>query len=134
MPKPKRNINAVAEETLTPPDALQDGQQIARLQQAAGNNLYHVELPAGESMLVELAHKFRSTIWLKRGSYVVVDTTALADRENKLDGKIVNVVGDEKSWRKMAFWPTEFTAKKASYDSDTSDEGPQMPPSEDEAD
>jgi probable RNA-binding protein EIF1AD len=43
-------------------------------------------------------------VWIKRGSFVVVDTSALADRENKLDGEIVNVVRDEKDWRKMAYW------------------------------
>jgi hypothetical protein len=44
------------------------------------------------------------TVWIKRGSFVVVDTSAMADRENKLDGEIVNIVRDEKAWRKMAYW------------------------------
>lgn len=56
------------------------------------NNLYNAELPNSKSVLVELEAKFRSTIWIKRGSYVVVDTEALADRDNKLDGEIMNVV------------------------------------------
>ena len=95
MPKPKRNIDAVAKETMTPPDHLPANQQIARLKQAAGNNLYHLELPTSEVILAELPSKFRSTIWLKRGSYVVVDSAALAARDNKLGGEIVYVVGDE---------------------------------------
>lgn len=132
MPKPKRNINALAQETLTPPDDLAEYQLIARLKQAAGNNLYYLDLPSGKTILAELNQKFRSTIWLKRGSYVVVDTAALADRENKLGGEIVNVVGNQKAWRKMPYWPAEFAAKKAAYDEDSEDEGPQMPPSDDE--
>jgi probable RNA-binding protein EIF1AD len=135
MPKPKRNINAVAEETLTPPHELPQHQAIARLKQAAGNNLYNVELPGGKTMLAELNQKFRSTIWLKRGSYVVVDTASLANRDNKLGGEIVNVVGDQRQWRKMPYWPAEF-AKKSAYeeDSEDEDEGPKMPPSDDEED
>lgn len=132
MPKPKRDIDAVARETLTPPDSLSQTQSIARLKQAAGNNLYQLELPSGKVVLAELHQKFRSTIWLKRGSYVLVDTAALADRDNKIGGEIVNVVGDERAWRKEAYWPAEFGAKKSSYDDESDDEGPQMPPSDDE--
>jgi probable RNA-binding protein EIF1AD len=135
MPKPKRNINAVAEETLNPPSELGPNEQIARVKQGAGKNLYHLELPDGQPLLAELPSKFRSTIWMKRGSYVLVDNTALADRENKLGGEIVNLVGDEKAWRKMAWWPKEFPAKKTGYGSDDSeDDGPQMPPSSSDED
>lgn len=137
MPKPKRNIDATIQETLTPPSTLPPTQTIARLKQAAGKNLYQIELPSGQVLLVELEAKFRSTIWLKRGNYVVVDTGSLADRENKLGGEIVNVVGDEKNWRKASFWPSEFGMKKVVYgdddgDDDEEDEGPRMPPSGDE--
>ncbi len=62
----------------------------------------------------------------------MVDTASLADRENKLGGEIVNVVGDEKAWRKMSYWPVEFAKKTSSYAEDSDDEGPQMPPSDDE--
>jgi probable RNA-binding protein EIF1AD len=104
MPRPKRNLHATVEDTLTPPDVLSEGQSIAQITKAAGNNLYNAELPGGKAVLAELEAKFRSTIWIKRGSYVVVDTSTLADRDNKLDGEIVNVVRDEKQWRKMSYW------------------------------
>jgi len=55
-------------------------------------------------VLAELGEKFRSKIFIKRGSYVVVDKTMLAERENKLDGEIVNVVRDERAWMKMGYW------------------------------
>lgn len=132
MPKPKRQLDAVAEETLTPPDALSATQSLARLKQAAGKNLYHVDLPSGQAVLAELHQKFRSTIWLKRGMYVLIDAGALAERENKLGGEIVNVVGDEKAWRKMPYWPKEFAAKKVAYDEESDDEGPTMPPSDED--
>ena len=131
MPKPKRNINAVAEETLTQQVSLPASQRIAKIQKAEGNNLYSLELPDGETLIAELQAKFRSTIWVKRGSYVVVDTAALAARENKLGGEIVNVVRDEKAWRKMSYWPVTFV-KKSSYGDDSDDDGPKMPPSDSE--
>lgn len=104
MPRPKRNVLATIDSTITPPDSLPDGHSIARITTAAGNNLYNAELPGGKPVLAELEAKFRSTVWIKRGSYVVIDTSALANRDNKLDGEIVNVVRDEKAWRKMAYW------------------------------
>lgn len=137
MPKPKRNIQAVADETTTPPESLPAGQKIARVKSAAGNNLYNLELPAGEALLAELPARFRSTIWIKRGSYVLVDTAALADRGNKLGGEIVNIVRDERAWRKKAFWPAEYAAKKSTYQENSdSEEAPNrdMPPSDSEDD
>jgi probable RNA-binding protein EIF1AD len=104
MGPPRRKVLATAEETLFPPDELQQGQQIARVIKAAGSNNYVVELPSKESVLVELPSRFRSTIWMKRGSYVVIDTNTLPDRDNKLAGEIVNIVRDEKAWRKAPFW------------------------------
>ena len=157
MPKPKRNLLATVEDTLTPPDALSPSQAIARIVKAAGKNLYSAELPNGKPVLVELESKFRSTIWIKRGSYVVLDNEALAERDNKLDGEIVNVVRDEKAWRKMPYWyvesklcwgvfgrsctvvliqsrPKEFV-KKSTYVVDSDDEEStvgKMPPSDSE--
>ena len=132
MPRPKRDIQAVAQETITPPNELSEFQAIARVKQASGNNLYQLELPSGKVSLAELPARFRSTIWIKRGTYVLVDTTALADRDNKLGGEIVNVVRDERAWRKMSYWPSTFTMKKSSYGDDSDDEGPKMPPSDSE--
>jgi probable RNA-binding protein EIF1AD len=132
MPRPKRDIQAVAQETISPPDSLPASQAIARVKQAAGKNLYHLELPAGDVILAELPARFRSTIWIKRGSFVLVNTSALAGRDNKLGGEIVNVVRDERAWRKMSYWPAEFPAKNSSYANDSEDEGPKMPPSDSE--
>lgn len=104
MGPPRRKVLATVEETLTPPDQLPEGQQIARVTKATGNNIYLVELPSKESILVELPARFRSTIWMKRGSYVLVDMKALEGRDNKLKGEIVNIVRDEREWRKAPYW------------------------------
>ncbi|KAK4964334.1 hypothetical protein LTR66_012344 [Elasticomyces elasticus] len=131
MGRPKRNILATVEETLTPPPTLHDTQSIARVTKAAGNNLYDVQLPSGRALLVELPARFRSTIWIKRNGFVVIDMGALADRQNKLDGEIINVVREEKEWRKMSYWPKEFV-KTSSYADVSDDEEStvgKMPPS-----
>ncbi|CAA9965031.1 hypothetical protein CFE70_007924 [Pyrenophora teres f. teres 0-1] len=132
MARPKRAVLATIDSTVTPPDSLPPNHTLARITRAEGKNIYAAELPDGKPVLAELEAKFRSTVWIKRGSYVVVDTTALADRENKLDGEIVNVVRDEKAWRKMSYWPKEF-AKKSTYVADSDEEEStvgKMPPSD----
>jgi len=133
MGPPRRKLQATVEETLTPPDSLSGSQTIARVVKAEGKNLYTVALPSSKSLLVQLEAKFRSTIWLKRGGYVVVDTTTLADRDNKIEGEIVNVVRDEKRWSKQPYWPNEFVKKAAVVDSDEEESTVgKMPPSDSE--
>lgn len=104
MARPKRNVFAAAEETSTPPSALTDTQSIARVIKAEGNSLYSCSLPDKKTVLVELPPRFRNTIWIKRGGYVIIDTKEADARDNKLDGDIVNVVRDEHLWRKEAYW------------------------------
>ncbi|KAI4232655.1 MAG: hypothetical protein L6R40_007327 [Gallowayella cf. fulva] len=134
MARPKRNLLSTAQETSSPPAVLDDNHAIARVRKAEGKNLYLVELPSdGKPLLVELPSRFRSQIWIKRGGYVVVDTAAFLDRDNKLDGEIVNVVRDEKAWRKQSYWPPDF-AKVSSYPEDSDGEESivgKMPPSDD---
>ncbi|KZF19346.1 nucleic acid-binding protein [Xylona heveae TC161] len=136
MPRPKRNVLAAAQESFEPPVELTEGQHIARVVKINGNNLYLAELPSKKQLLVELPSRFRSTVWIRRGGYVLVDTNAFADRENKLDGEIAAVIRNDKEWRKMNYWPQEF-AKKSSYleesDEDESTVG-KLPPSDDEDD
>ncbi|PLN76493.1 putative eukaryotic translation initiation factor eIF1a-like protein [Aspergillus taichungensis] len=137
MAPPRRKVLATAEETLTPPDDLAPGQQIARVLKATGNNLYAVEFPSKKSFLVELPSRFRSTIWIKRNSYVVVDTNALEGRDNKLGGEIVNIVRDEKAWRKERYWPKEFVKQPVYASDDESEDESNMgklPPSDDDSD
>jgi probable RNA-binding protein EIF1AD len=143
--KPRRLVQATALATTTPPDTLSATQSLAKVLRLAGNNLYEVSYPSTSGLkpsLVELPARFRNAIWLKRGSFVVIDTEAFAERENKLGGEIVNVVREEREWRKMAYWPKgdkEFMKKVDTYGSDGSeDEGEsrvgRMPTPEEEDD
>jgi probable RNA-binding protein EIF1AD len=115
MPRPKRLLQQAAEITTSPPENLSDTQGIARVVKATGNNLYQVTLSSSESVLVELPSKFRNLVWIKRGGFVVVDSNGenLAEgRDNKIWGEIVNIVREERAWRKMSYWPEEFKERK----------------------
>ncbi|OQD63845.1 hypothetical protein PENPOL_c008G08568 [Penicillium polonicum] len=122
MGPPRRKMLATAEGTLTPPDELSDTQQIVRAIKATGNNIYLVEQTDKQQMLVELPARFRSAIWIKRSSYVVVDTKGQEERDNKIRGEIVNIVRDEKAWRKAPFWPKEFVKQPVVLVADSDDE------------
>ena len=116
MSRPKRDFLLTAEETSNPPPLLVEGHAIARVCKAEGNNLYSVELPSKqEHLLVEMPIRFRSKIWIKRGGYVVIDTQAFDRRENKIGGEIVNIVREEKRWRKQAYWLVVFQAVLAIF-------------------
>jgi len=133
MGRPKRNVLAAASETSTPPPALTATQSIARVVKAEGNNLYTCALPDKRTILAELNSRFRNTIWIKRGGFVLVDTKGADVRSNKLDGEIINVVRDEREWRKEKYWPKEFS-KVSAYPEDEDEEeskAGKMPPIED---
>jgi len=104
MTRPKRNVFAAAEETSTPPSALATTQSIAQVIKAEGNSLYSCSLSDSKKVLVELPARFRNTIWIKRGGYVLIDTKDADVRQNKLDGEIINIVRDEHVWRREPYW------------------------------
>jgi probable RNA-binding protein EIF1AD len=104
MGRPKRNVLAAAEESTTPPGTLEAKQSIARVLKAEGNNLYMCELPSRKPIIVELADRFRNTIWIRRGGFVLVEAYTSDERNGKVQGEIINVVRDEKSWRKQPYW------------------------------
>lgn len=129
----RRKIRNTVEETLTPPDSLTQGQTIARVVKANGKDLYTVQTPASSTLLVELDAKFRATVWVKRGGFVLVDTATGEGRDNKIQGQIINIARDEKQWRKQSYWPPQFVKKAVPVDSDEEESNVgKMPPSESE--
>lgn len=104
MGKPKRNVLAAVEDTLTPPDDLQENQSLVRVLKPEGNNLYTCELPNKKTLLLELAQRFRNTIWIRRRGFVLAERYPEQSEETRAEGEIVNVVRDEKLWRKQSYW------------------------------
>ncbi|KAK5988092.1 S1-like domain-containing protein [Cladobotryum mycophilum] len=134
MGRPKRNVLAAAQEAMTPPDDLEPNQTVVRVVKPEGNNLYACELPNKKPVVLELAQRFRNTIWIKRGGFVVAEGYPVGSTDSRAAGEIVNIVRDEKLWRKQAYWPKEFS-KSAYDDSDEDDSNVgKMPPSDDEED
>lgn len=148
----KRDTDSLVRE---PPAQLDPGQRICRVEQICGNNLYSVLLPphsagldsaghdsadaltppatgtgtaTAEKVLVELPPKFRNTLWIRRGGFVLVDLAAGAARSNKIAGDIAAVIQDARPWRKMDYWPwplpspTPAATTAAADDDDDEDE------------
>ncbi|KAG6174583.1 hypothetical protein E4U51_001325 [Claviceps purpurea] len=136
MGKPKRNVLAAAEQTLTPPPALEPNQFLVRVAKPQGNNLYACELPDKTPLVLELAQRFRNTIWIKRGGFVLAERYTDGLSEGRAEGEIVNVVRDEKLWRKQTYWPKEFTKNSYNISDDDEDDSNvgKMPPSDSEED
>ncbi|KAI1850047.1 hypothetical protein JX265_003421 [Neoarthrinium moseri] len=131
MGRPKRNVLAAAESSMTPPDELNESQSLARVVKAEGNNLYSCSLPDKRAVIVELAERFRNTIWIKRGGYALIDLYPIKEVKGRVEGEIVNVVRDEREWRKQKYWPKEFVRVTDDDDDDESNVG-KMPPSDSE--
>lgn len=104
MGRPKRNVLAAAEEALTPPDSLLPNQSVVRVVKPQGNNLYACEFPNKKPVVLELAQRFRNTIWIKRGGFAVAERYGEGSESLRAEGEIVNVVRDEKLWRKQPYW------------------------------
>ncbi|KPM45419.1 hypothetical protein AK830_g1163 [Neonectria ditissima] len=104
MGRPKRNVLAAAVESMTPPAALEPNQSVVRVVKPEGNNLYTCELPNTKPIVLELAQRFRNTIWIKRGGFVLAERYEDSTPDSRTMGEIVNVVRDEKLWRKQAYW------------------------------
>lgn len=106
MGKSRRTIQAAAQESITPPEELTASQSVARVVKAEGNGLYTCELPDKKTVLLELEPKFRNTVFIKRGGYVLVDLASAEERKEKsrIVGDIINIVRDERSWRKQHYW------------------------------
>src|ERR1700694_1753495 len=85
-----------------PPVDISLTQHIARIIKPHGNALYTVFLPSKSELLVELPMRFRNAVWVRRGGYVLVDTDGYV--EGKVGGQIVEVIRDEKEWRKLKYW------------------------------
>lgn len=104
MGRPKRNVLAAVQESLSPPAELEPNQNLVRVLKAEGNNLYTCELPNKKPVILELAQRFRNTLWIKRGGFVLAEGYPVDSRDSRAAGEIVNVVRDEKLWRKQSYW------------------------------
>lgn len=106
MGRSKRDILATTEESVTPPSELTPSQSVARVVKAEGNNKYICELPNKKTALLELQPRFQNTVWIRRGGYVLIDVAPGGESRgaSRVAGEIINVVRDERAWRKQPYW------------------------------
>ncbi|KAI5463484.1 translation initiation factor 1A/IF-1 [Mariannaea sp. PMI_226] len=133
MGRSKRSILAAAEESMTPPFQLEPNQSLVRVVKNEGNNHFTCELPNTKLVYLELAQRFRNTIWIKRGGFVLAEIYEDAKSDGNSMGEIINVVRDEKLWRKQSYWPSQFTRQVYhSTDTDEDSNAGEMPSSDSE--
>jgi probable RNA-binding protein EIF1AD len=99
-----------------------ENQQIARVVSSKGNNLHEVEpADSSENFLVTMPNKFRQNIWIKRGSFVLVEPIPEGD---KVKAEIIRILTDEhlKEFNKAGVWPKKFTKKREHSEGEGSDE------------
>merc|ERR1712117_28158 len=98
-------------------------ESIVRIVGGKGNNLHMVEDSSSEQFLVSMPRKFRRSVWVKRGDFVVVQPIEEGD---KVKAEIVRVLYKEqiKYIKEEGRWPKGFAGKdeedKASEQEDLS--------------
>lgn len=104
MAKKKNFTHNVRDDDVEAPAGLEPAQAIARVVKATSANTWECELPSKETVLVQLQAKLHNNVWVRRGGFVLVEAYPEGEATGKVAGEIVNVVLDEKKWRKMAYW------------------------------
>lgn len=69
-----------------------DGELIARLGNVRGNHLHEVEDENGEHYLASMPMKFRHTVWVKRGQFVILQPIEEGD---KVKAEIFHILDNE---------------------------------------
>lgn len=124
----RKNLKrAVNDETLT----LQEGQSIMQVVSLRGNNQIEVIDAKGETTLAIFPAKFQKSMWIKRGSFVVVDDSGrveAVESGSKVACVVLQVLFHDqvRVLQKSPEWPEIFKSAVV----DTSSNGnSQMPPS-----
>lgn len=85
-----------------------EDQMIVKVTCGRGNNLHEVETCEGSKFLVSMPTKFRKSVWIKRGDFVVVEPIA---EGVKVKAEIVHILYSMqiKSLKEQDMWPTGFS-------------------------
>lgn len=99
-----------------------ENQQIVRVVGSKGNNLFEVEKAEGsENFLVSMPNKFRKNVWIKRGSFLLVEPIQEGD---KVKAEIIRILTNEhqKEFIKEGIWPIAFTKKREHLKMDSAED------------
>jgi len=86
-----------------------ENESVVRVVAGRGNNLHEVKDQHGELFLVSMPTKFRKSVWIKRGDFVIVSHIKEGD---KVKGEITTVLYKDqiKYLKSEGVWPKEFDA------------------------
>nr|CDJ95875.1 S1 domain containing protein [Haemonchus contortus] len=126
--------NKVESEYYTPVE----GDIIAQVRNARGNNLHEVEDENGETYVASMPSKFRKAIWIRRGQFVVLRPIEEGD---KVKAEIEHVLDEENILyiRSINKWPARFEeqarmmtrdAKRGGKGEDTMIDDDMLPPTD----
>lgn len=85
-----------------------DKQFIAKVISSPGNNLHEISDERGETFLASMPNKFRNTVWIKRGQFVVFEDI---DEGDKVKGEIIYVLDTDSILYidELGRWPKCFS-------------------------
>ncbi|KAH9417277.1 putative RNA-binding protein eif1ad [Dermatophagoides pteronyssinus] len=91
------------------------GEQIVQVLRGCGNNLHEVRQIDGEQYLVSMPTKFRRSVWIKRGDFLIVTPI---EEGNKVRAEIHSILLKDhiRYLKQQNKWPKEFTDAKADND------------------
>lgn len=84
-----------------------ENQTLVKVLGPRGNHLYEVIAADGTTFLASMPSKFRNTVWIKNGSFVVIEPI---EEGNKVKGEIVKILLKHhiKQMKKDGKWIQEF--------------------------
>ncbi|KAK0591493.1 hypothetical protein LWI29_002785 [Acer saccharum] len=132
----RKNLKRAAEEqSLT----VQDGQSVMQVVSLRGSNLIEVMDAQGEKSLALFPAKFQKSMWIKRGSFVVVDESG-KEKALKDGSKVACIVTkvlfyeQVRSLQKSSEWPEIFKSTNANDSNETLDSQTSQPEENNESD
>jgi probable RNA-binding protein EIF1AD len=123
-----------------PPDSIKPNEIIISVLKARGNSLYECTVPESQTskltakddlsedktILLAMPPRFRNTIFVKRGGFVVAELYDETIRtQGKVKGDLSNIVTNKKDWQRYPYWPVEFKQEQSDIiisDDDQSDD------------
>ena len=82
----RKHVTRELEEDLSVPT---ESQSIVQLIESRGNNLHEAMDATGDRFLISMPPKFRKSIWVKRGDFVIIEPIPEGD---KVKGEIVKIL------------------------------------------
>lgn len=94
---------------------------IARVVCGRGNNLHEVENARGEKFLCSMPSKFRRSVWIKRGDFVIVEPI---EEGNKVKAEIIHILYPKqiRYLKHEKAWPVEFQSQDEIEKKETRDD------------